>query len=94
VNEGNRVVVITGLGGMGEAVAQRLGLGSTLVLADVSEPTLRNAADSLRSVGYDVIEHVTDVSNEGSVVSLAEAAAGLGRVEVVVHTAGVSPVQA
>jgi len=62
---------------MGEAVAQRLGSGSTLVLADVSEPTLRNAADSLRSVGYDVIEHVTDVSNEDSVVSLAEAAAGL-----------------
>jgi NAD(P)-dependent dehydrogenase (short-subunit alcohol dehydrogenase family) len=94
VSEGNRVVVITGLGGMGEAVAQRLGLGSILVLADVNEPTLRNAADSLRSVGYAVIEHVTDVSNEGSVVSLAEAAAGLGRVEVVVHTAGVSPVQA
>jgi NAD(P)-dependent dehydrogenase (short-subunit alcohol dehydrogenase family) len=79
---------------MGLAVAQRLGLGSTVVLADVSRTALSGAADSLRSGGYDVVEQVTDVSVESSVVALAEVAVGLGRVEVVVHTAGVSPVQA
>jgi NAD(P)-dependent dehydrogenase (short-subunit alcohol dehydrogenase family) len=36
VSEGGRVVVVTGLGGMGSAVAKRLGSGSTVVLADAS----------------------------------------------------------
>jgi NAD(P)-dependent dehydrogenase (short-subunit alcohol dehydrogenase family) len=87
-------VVITGVGGMGSAVARRIGSGSTLVLADVSQGALSVAADALRADGYEVAEVVTDVSDPGSVTSLAEAAIALGRVEVLVHTAGVSPVQA
>lgn len=94
MSEANRVVVVTGLGGMGMAVAQRLGLGSKVVLADISATALGDAATSLTSAGYDVVEQVTDVSDEGSVAALAEAATALGRVEVIVHTAGVSPVQA
>jgi NAD(P)-dependent dehydrogenase (short-subunit alcohol dehydrogenase family) len=86
--------VVTGLGGMGLAVVERLGQGSTVVLADISETTLSSTAEVLRSAGYDVVEQVTDVSEEGSVAALTEVAMGLGRVEVVVHTAGVSPVQA
>ncbi len=94
MSETNRVVVVTGLGGMGLAVVQRLGQGSTVVLADISETTLSSTAQVLRSAGYDVVEQVTDVSEGGSVAALTEVAIGLGRVEVVVHTAGVSPVQA
>jgi NAD(P)-dependent dehydrogenase (short-subunit alcohol dehydrogenase family) len=94
VSDVNRVVVVTGLGGMGLAVAQRLGLGSKLVLADINATALDDAASTLRAAGYDVVEQVTDVSDEGSVAALAEVAIDLGPVEVVVHTAGVSPVQA
>jgi NAD(P)-dependent dehydrogenase (short-subunit alcohol dehydrogenase family) len=94
VSGDKRVVVVTGLGGMGLAVAYRLGLGSTVVLADISESTLGASADSLRAAGYDIVEQVTDVSDEGSVAALAKVATGIGRIEVVVHTAGVSPVQA
>jgi NAD(P)-dependent dehydrogenase (short-subunit alcohol dehydrogenase family) len=94
VSEGNRVVVVTGLGGMGLSVAQRLGLGSKVVLADVNQAALDVTAESLRSDGYDVVEQRTDVSDRDSVSALAETASGLGRIEVVVHTAGVSPVQA
>lgn len=89
-----RVVVVTGIGGMGLAIARRLGSGSTLLLADVNEGALRSAADELRAEGYQVVEQPTDVSNETSVGVLAARAATLGRVEVLVHTAGVSPVQA
>jgi NAD(P)-dependent dehydrogenase (short-subunit alcohol dehydrogenase family) len=94
VSKERQVVVVTGLGGMGLAVAQRLGLGSLLVLADLSQTALHTSAESLRSAGYDVVEHETDVSDEASVNSLAEAAVKLGRVVAIVHTAGVSPVQA
>lgn len=91
---GERVVVVTGLGGMGIAAAHRVGSGAKLLLADVNPQALSGAADELRRDGYDVTEQVVDVSDAASVASLADAAAGLGRVEVVVHTAGVSPVQA
>jgi NAD(P)-dependent dehydrogenase (short-subunit alcohol dehydrogenase family) len=89
-----RVVVVVGTGGMGLAVAKRLGAGSTLVLADCDTGALENAANELRAEGYRVIEHQTDASDESSVASLARTASELGRVEVLVHTAGVSPVQA
>ncbi|HWF21356.1 MAG TPA: SDR family oxidoreductase [Acidimicrobiales bacterium] len=90
----DRVVVVTGVGGMGLAIARRFGSGSTLVLADVNQNALASAADELRAEGYQVVERVTDVSDQTSVGALAAAAASLGRVEVLVHTAGVSPVQA
>lgn len=89
-----RVVVVTGIGGMGLAIARRLGSGSTLLVADVNPSALRSAADELRAEGYQVVEQVTDVSDKTSVGALARGAADLGRVEVLVHTAGVSPVQA
>ena len=92
--DGGRVVVVTGLGGMGTAVAHRLGPGATLVLADVNPEALHAAAEDLRAEGCRVEEHPTDVSDHDAVAALAAAADRLGRVEAVVHTAGVSPVQA
>jgi NAD(P)-dependent dehydrogenase (short-subunit alcohol dehydrogenase family) len=90
----DRVVVVTGIGGMGRAIARRLGAGSTLVLADVNPSTLAEVAAALRDEGQQVVEQVTDVSDAGSVDSLVSVATELGRVDVLVHTAGLSPVQA
>jgi NAD(P)-dependent dehydrogenase (short-subunit alcohol dehydrogenase family) len=89
-----RVVVITGMGGMGIAVAHRIGTGSTVVLADVDEAALGREAATLRTAGYDVVEHVVDVADAASVDRLAAVAAERGHVSAVVHTAGLSPVQA
>jgi NAD(P)-dependent dehydrogenase (short-subunit alcohol dehydrogenase family) len=88
------VLVVTGMGGMGLAVARRLGPGRTVLAADVKPGMVNQAAEHLRGEGYDVVGQEVDVSVEESVRSLAKAAAGLGQVEVVVHTAGLSPVQA
>jgi NAD(P)-dependent dehydrogenase (short-subunit alcohol dehydrogenase family) len=94
MGEGDRVVVVTGLGGMGLAIARRLGPGSTLVLADVNRSALSEAADVLRVEGQQVVEQVTDVSDAESVAALASAAMERGRVDTLIHTAGLSPVQA
>jgi NAD(P)-dependent dehydrogenase (short-subunit alcohol dehydrogenase family) len=88
-----RVVVVTGIGGMGLAIARRLGAGSTLLLADVHREALAAAAGTLQGEGHEVVEHVTDVSDQASVSALATTAAELGRIEVLAHTAGLSPVQ-
>ncbi|MFE1690957.1 SDR family oxidoreductase [Streptomyces albidoflavus] len=91
---GRNVVVVIGVGGMGEAIARRQGPGNRLLLADFDEATLAVVAERLRGQGHEVVTQAVDVSSASSVTALAEAAAGLGPVTQVVHTAGLSPVQA
>jgi NAD(P)-dependent dehydrogenase (short-subunit alcohol dehydrogenase family) len=91
VTKPDRVVVITGVGGMGIAAARRLGTGATLVLADLDPVRLGEVASDLRTAGYEVIETVIDISDPASVTELATSARGVGPVDVFVHTAGVSP---
>lgn len=88
------VVVIIGVGGMGQAIARRLGSGRKVLLADYSEATLEAAAELLRGEGHDVTEQVVDVGDTASVAALVDVAGGLGRVTHLAHTAGLSPVQA
>jgi NAD(P)-dependent dehydrogenase (short-subunit alcohol dehydrogenase family) len=88
------VTVVVGAGGMGETIARRIGAGTRLVLADISEPLLERLSTALRGDGFDVTTVPTDVTSRGSLRTLAETAAGLGPVRRVVHTAGLSPMQA
>ncbi|GAA2686408.1 MULTISPECIES: SDR family oxidoreductase [Actinosynnema] len=88
------VVVVIGMGGMGRAIAHRQGAGRHVLLADFDEAALTSAADALRGEGHVVTAQRVDVSDAGSVRALADAAAALGRVAQVAHTAGLSPAQA
>ena len=91
---GGQVLVIIGAGGMGEAVARRLGQGRTVLLADIGEQTLKRAEAVLTGEGLTVVTHAVDVTSADSVGELAVVARELGEVTQVVHTAGLSPVQA
>jgi NAD(P)-dependent dehydrogenase (short-subunit alcohol dehydrogenase family) len=86
----HEVVVVTGVGGMGEAVARRLGNGRKLLIADYSKEQLDRVVDALQAAGYDVSAVPTDVSDRSSVDALAQTAAEGGRIVSIVHTAGVS----
>ncbi len=88
------VLVVIGVGGMGEAIARRLGSGRQVVLADFDEKTLQRVTDTLIEEGYLVRSQPVDVSRRDSVASLAKQAAALGPVTAVAHTAGLSPAQA
>lgn len=88
------VLVVIGVGGMGQAVARRQGPGKVVLLADFNEALLKSLADTLRGDGHAVHTRKVDVSSRESVAALAETAAGLGNVTQVVHTAGLSPAQA
>jgi NAD(P)-dependent dehydrogenase (short-subunit alcohol dehydrogenase family) len=87
-------LVVIGAGGMGLAVARRLASGRRLLLADYSEASLETALTALRGEGHSAEGHPVDVSDRGSVDKLATAAGSVGRVDAVIHTAGVSPVTA
>jgi NAD(P)-dependent dehydrogenase (short-subunit alcohol dehydrogenase family) len=88
------VVVIIGAGGMGEAIARRIGAGAKLVLADFNEEILARLESSLGGDGFDVLTRKVDASSRESLAALADEAASLGSIDAVIHTAGLSPAQA
>ncbi|SIO84105.1 SDR family oxidoreductase [Nocardiopsis sp. JB363] len=90
MEEPDEVVVVTGAGGMGEAIARRLGNGRRLVLADYSRDRLDQVVAALRETGYSAKGVLTDVSDRSSVEELARVARREGRIVSIVHTAGVS----
>lgn len=92
----NKVYVITGgSGGMGKAIARRLGTQGTLLLADVQEERVQQAAAELAEEGItDVATQVVDITKEEQVLALASSATDLGQLGAIVHTAGLSPTMA
>jgi len=89
-----RVAVITGAAsGIGKGLAERFAAeGMRLVLADIQPAPLEALAAGLRAGGSEVITHVTDVSSEAAVESLAKAAYdGFGAVHVLCNNAGIVP---
>lgn len=91
-----KVYVITGgSGGMGKAIARRLGKQGSLLLADVNEKRLTQAVYELAAEGITAVTTKTvDITNEQQVNDLAAAAAELGELGAIVHTAGLSPTMA
>lgn len=94
MDSSREVIVVTGVGGMGVAIARRLGAGRVLVLADFAEELLARVTETLRGEGHTVHPVKTDISKAESVRALAQQAAALGDFRALVHTAGLSPVQA
>jgi len=90
----NDVVVVIGAGGIGLAIARRQGAGKSVLLADFNQETLASAAAELTGLGHQVTTQTVDVASRESVRSLADAAAGLGRVVQLVQAAGLSPAMA
>ncbi|WP_278184819.1 SDR family oxidoreductase [Mycobacterium kubicae] len=88
------LLVVIGVGGMGYAIARRMGSGRTVLLADYNDDTLASVAQSLSAEGHQVHTRGVDVSAPESVRALAEYATTLGDVAQVAHTAGLSPAQA
>jgi NAD(P)-dependent dehydrogenase (short-subunit alcohol dehydrogenase family) len=88
------VVVVTGTGGMGMAIARRLGAGRAVVLADNRRDQLDAAVDALAADGHKAVGVPTDVSDPAAVTALVDAALERGWLRCLAHTAGVSPVKA
>lgn len=88
----SRVAVITGgAGGMGRATAKVVGKDHVLVLADVRQDRLDEAASELDGLGITAKAINCDVTDRAAVDALLDTAVGLGTLASVIHTAGVSP---
>lgn len=90
----NEVSVLIGAGAIGQAIARRVAIGKTLLVADINERTAQTVAETLGSLGFITEPATVDVASSESVEALAAHAGDLGTVMDVIHTAGLSPSQA
>lgn len=88
-----KVCVITGGGsGIGFATAKVMdGQGYYVILVGRTAKKLENAVDELRAAGIEAEAFSCDISDCGGTQALAEIALERGKVEVVIHAAGMSP---
>lgn len=89
-----QVIIVTGAGSIGQAIARRTGAGKHILLADINPAQAEMAARTLTEAGYNVSTAVVDVSSRPSVTALIQTALEAGQITGLVHTAGVSPSQA
>ena len=85
------VIVITGLGHLGMAIAHRLGSDYQLVLADINRGALDEVTEQLSGDGFEVHPVLVNVSDSESVTKLAATAQSFGDFRAVIHTESMSP---
>lgn len=85
------LAVIVGAGGMGAAVARRLGARHRLMIADRDGAHLDRLVATLQAEGHDARGIVCDVTQATAVDALARAAAEAGPVATFAHVVGLSP---
>lgn len=90
----SEVIIVTGPGSIGQAIARHVGAGKHVLLADLHQQNADSAADNLANAGFEVSTATVDVSSRHSIRALVDKAKGLGDITGLIHAAGVSPSQA
>ena len=88
------VLLWTGAGQIGMAIARRVGYGKTIVVGDRSLENAQRAAGTIEAAGFDVIPMEMDLSSRTSIRGLIQEGQRHGEITMLVNAAGVSPSQA
>ena len=88
------VMILTGAGQIGMAIARRIGYGMKIVVGDRKLENARAISNTMNNVGFDVIPLEMDLSSRDSIMNLIAEAQKYGQITMLVNAAGVSPSQA
>lgn len=88
------VMILTGAGQIGMAIARRMGHGMKIVMGDKRMENAEAIAKTMNDAGFDVVPVEMDLSSRQSILHLIEVAQGFGDITMLVNAAGVSPSQA
>ena len=88
------VMILTGAGQIGMAIARRMGYGMKIVIGDKLKGNADAIAKTMNDAGFDVIPIEMDLSSRYSILNLISEAQKYGEISMLVNAAGVSPSQA
>lgn len=88
------VMILTGAGQIGMAIARRMGYGMKIVIGDKRMENAEAIAGILNNAGFDAVPLEMDLSSRPSIIGLIHAAQQYGEISMLVNAAGVSPSQA
>lgn len=88
------VMILTGAGQIGMAIARRMGYGMKIVIGDKSKANADAIAKTMNEAGFDAIAVEMDLSSRASILGLIAEAQKYGEISMLVNAAGVSPSQA
>lgn len=89
-----QVLLLTGAGQIGMAIARRMGYGMKIVIGDKSLKNAEAVADTMNQAGFDAVARKMDLSSRESILGLVAEAQRYGQIAMLVNAAGVSPSQA
>ncbi len=88
------VMILTGAGQIGMAIARRMGYGMKIVIGDKKPENAQAIAKIMNDAGFDVEAMEMDLSSRESIKNLIAKAQEYGDISMLVNAAGVSPSQA
>lgn len=89
-----QVMILTGAGQIGMAIARRMGYGIKIVIGDKKPENAQAIAKTMNDAGFDVVPVEMDLSSRASIQSIITEAQKYGDITMLVNAAGVSPSQA
>lgn len=88
------VMLVTGAGQIGMAIARRVGFGKKIILGDKSLQNAETIGQVMNAAGYDVEPFEMDLSSRESILAMIARGQSYGEIKYLVNAAGVSPSQA
>lgn len=88
------VILWTGAGQIGMAIARRMGYGKKIVVGDKNLENAKAIAKIMNEAGFDVVPVETDISSRESILNLIAEGQKYGDIAMLINAAGVSPSQA
>ena len=88
------VMLWTGAGQIGMAIARRMGTGMKIIVGDKKQENAQAIAEIMNNAGFDVVPMEADLSDRASIQAMIAAAQQYGEIKMLVNAAGVSPSQA
>lgn len=88
------VMLLTGAGQIGMAIARRMGYGMKIIIGDKRLENAETIADIMNKVGFDAVPLAMDLSSRDSIKEMIAEAKKFGEIKMLVNAAGVSPSQA
>ena len=88
------VMILTGAGQIGMAIARRMGYGKKIVVGDKKLENAEDIARIMNNAGFDAMPVEMDLSSRASILNLIAEARKYGEISMLVNAAGVSPSQA